>query len=69
LFKNKPLLIVLTKTDLKKFDDLIEEDQTLLNELKSLENVSMVSMSNVNKEGVDDVKASACDILLKFRSE
>lgn len=69
LFKNKPILIVLTKSDLKKFEELDEEDQKLLNQVKAEENVQMVEMSNKNKEGVSDVKAEACEILLKFRLE
>jgi nucleolar GTP-binding protein len=57
LFQNKPLLIVLTKSDLCKFEDLNAEDQAKINALSQEINVSLISMSTKTNEGVFDVKA------------
>ena len=42
LFKNKPLIIVLTKIDLKKFEDLPKEKKKLIDDLKNTENVTVL---------------------------
>jgi nucleolar GTP-binding protein len=54
---------------LKAFKDLDKEDQELLLSLKKKDEVEMVECSNITKDGIDDVKNKACDILLSHRVE
>lgn len=68
LFAGKPLLLVLTKCDLIKYEQLSEENKKLLQSI--LDNgIEMISMSNMTEEGITDVKQSACDMLLEHRVE
>lgn len=67
LFKNKPLVIVLNKTDLKPFKDVEIKDRQLLESIAKEHNTYMIQMSNQTGDGVADVKSAACDILLEFR--
>ena len=67
LFKNKPLLIVLTKIDLKKYDELSEEDQNMIKHLSTITDVSLLEMSNKTGEGLSKVKEAACVLLNNFR--
>lgn len=67
LFKNKPMVLVLSKTDLKKWEDVAPESQKAIEAIAKEYNAYVISMSNKNGEGVTDLKAKACDILLDFR--
>jgi nucleolar GTP-binding protein len=67
LFKNKPLVLVLNKTDLKPYNDLESENKQLLENLAKEHNTYMIQMSNETGNGLADVKTAACDILLEFR--
>lgn len=67
LFKNKPLVIVLNKTDIKPFKDIEIKDKQLLESIAKEHNTYMIQMSNETGDGVADVKSAACDILLEFR--
>jgi nucleolar GTP-binding protein len=67
LFKNKPLVLVLNKTDLRPYNDLDQENKQLLENLAKEHNTYMIQMSNETGNGVADVKSAACDILLEFR--
>jgi nucleolar GTP-binding protein len=67
LFKNKPLVIVLNKTDIKPYIDLNQEDKTLIEGIAKENNTYLIQMSNISGDGVSDVKSSACDILTEFR--
>ncbi|EGR28712.1 hypothetical protein IMG5_170120 [Ichthyophthirius multifiliis] len=67
LFKNKPLCIVLSKIDLKTFNNLSIEDQNLINDLVEKNNAQLVSMSCKTGENIQEVKTTACETLLKFR--
>eukprot|EP01017_Pseudomicrothorax_dubius_P024675 TRINITY_DN2620_c0_g1_i10.p1 TRINITY_DN2620_c0_g1~~TRINITY_DN2620_c0_g1_i10.p1 ORF type:complete len:595 (+),score=179.50 TRINITY_DN2620_c0_g1_i10:65-1849(+) len=69
LFAKKPHVIVLTKVDLKRFEDLSEEEQASLRALAEEESTFMLPLSNKSGEGVFDVKARACEILLEYRLE
>lgn len=69
LFKNKPVLIVLTKIDLKPYESLSEEEMKLLENLSKLEGLQIVKMSNISGEGISDVKTKACDLLQEFRQQ
>jgi nucleolar GTP-binding protein len=67
LFKNKPMVVVLSKMDLKKWDELTPEAQNAIQQIGKEQNAYVISMSNKSKEGINDLKAKACDILLEFR--
>lgn len=56
MFKNKPHLIVLTKTDLKPLEDIHPDDKILLDNLAKEEGINMVGMSNKSKNGIEEVK-------------
>lgn len=67
LFKNKPLVIVLNKTDLKPYGNVLQEDKNLIENMVKENNTYLIQMSNISGDGVSDVKSSACDILTEFR--
>ena len=67
LFKNKPLVIIANKTDLRPYNDLPEADRQALENAAKEHNTYLIQMSNITGEGVSVVKSSACDILLKYR--
>lgn len=58
LFVNKPVLLVFSKIDLVKFDQLPEEDKQKLLNLKKQENVETVEMSNKSGDGINQVKTT-----------
>jgi len=68
LFANKPLIVVVNKTDVKTIEDLSEERQQFFQDLKK-EGIPVMSMSTVNEVGVSEVKIEACDKLLAHRIE
>lgn len=67
LFQGKPMVMVMTKTDLKPLKDLSKEDHVKLQDLADENNAILLSLSNVNGEGIFEVKKTACDILTKYR--
>ena len=67
LFKNKPLIIVLNKIDIRPFADLNDEEKALLEATAKEHNTYLIQMSNETNHGVIDVKATSCDILLDYR--
>ena len=67
LFKNKPLVIIANKTDLRKYTDLPEKERKLIEEVAKEHQTYLIQMSNTTGNGVFDVKSKACDILLKYR--
>ena len=67
LFKNKPLVIVLNKTDVKPYSELKQEEKDLIESIAKENNTYLIQMSNITGDGVGDVKSSACDILIDFR--
>lgn len=69
LFANKPILVVVNKTDQKKISDLTAEQQALFQALAQDENVQIKEMSTLNEEGVIEVRNEACDMLLAYRVE
>jgi len=69
LFANKPVLIVANKVDLRKLEDLDEEDTALIKEMASYKNSEIIPMSNVSEENISRVKATACDLLLRHRHQ
>jgi len=67
LFKNKPLVIIANKIDLRKYEDIDEKDKQLLEKVAQEHNTYLIKMSNETGNGVFDVKKAACEILLKYR--
>lgn len=67
MFKSKPHLIVLTKTDLKPVNSLHLDDAAALQALAKEEGVELVSMSNKDGSGITDVKNAACKLLNAYR--
>ncbi|XP_070830650.1 GTP-binding protein 4 [Chaetodon trifascialis] len=68
LFANKPLIIVANKCDVKKINELSEENQKIFADL-SAEGISVIETSTLTEEGVMQVKNEACDRLLASRVE
>ena len=56
LFKNKPLVIIANKTDLRKYSDLPEKDRKLIEEVAKEHQTYLIQMSNTTGNGVFDVK-------------
>lgn len=67
MFSAKPIVLVLSKIDLKKFEDLTTSEQALIKGLHEKHNAFVITMSNLSGEGVADVKQNACDMLLEYR--
>jgi len=72
LFRNRPLLVILNKTDLRKISELSPEERALLDTMKDVDAGSQVHFfetSCAKKEGVDAALAKGCDLLLDRRVE
>eukprot|EP00929_Paragymnodinium_shiwhaense_P002893 TRINITY_DN103209_c0_g1_i1.p1 TRINITY_DN103209_c0_g1~~TRINITY_DN103209_c0_g1_i1.p1 ORF type:complete len:645 (-),score=222.05 TRINITY_DN103209_c0_g1_i1:242-2176(-) len=73
LFRNRPLLIILNKTDLRKMEELTPEEKKLIESMKDVEadgqNVQFIQTSCATQDGVDAAQAKACDLLLAKRVE
>jgi len=70
LFRNRPLLIVLNKADLRKMQDLSPEEQKLIESMKEEgESVEFFTTSCATRDGVDAARGKACDLLLDMRVE
>jgi nucleolar GTP-binding protein len=68
LFSGKPLIVVMTKSDLVKYEDLSDEKKVLLDKVAA-DCQDLLALSNITEEGVMEVKAAACDKLLEHRVE
>jgi len=69
LFTNKPIIVALNKVDTKRPEDLSPEEKALLEETFAQQNIVVVPMSTLTKEGVTEVTNTACDALLAHRIE
>lgn len=67
LFANKPLILVINKTDIIKLDELDEARKASLAGVLNDPNIPVLQMSTVSEEGVMEVKVEACERLLGFR--
>merc|ERR1719440_866873 len=70
LFKGKPLLVLLNKTDIRSVNDLPADDRALVEGLKSAvegSTVEVLTTSCMTKDGVDGARKAACDLLLAQR--
>jgi len=66
LFTNKPLLVVLNKTDIIKLEELKPEQKSLIQRFLD-DNIPVLEMSTISEEGVMEVKTEACERLLAHR--
>ena len=69
LFANKPLIVGLNKSDLKRLSECSQEHQDLVNGLARDSNTILMEMSTHSQNGVTEVKSKACDMLLEMRVE
>lgn len=67
LFTNKPLIIVLNKTDIVRLTELSPEKRAVLKSFEDDANIPMLEMSTITDFGVMEVKLEACERLLAFR--
>jgi len=68
LFANKPLLVVVNKTDIIAFEDAPAEATEAFARWKK-DGIDVCSMSTLTEDGVMEVRAQACDKLLEHRVE
>lgn len=68
LFVNKPLILVANKIDIKKIEDLKPEKKAYFDEFRQ-NGIPIIEMSNLNEEGVMEVRNDACERLLAHRVE
>lgn len=70
LFRKKPLIVVLNKIDVRRVEDLAEEEYNLIQSITTkFPEAAILPMSTVSEEGVSDVKNNACELLLTVRTE
>jgi nucleolar GTP-binding protein len=69
LFRNRPLLVVLNKQDLRKVQDLDPTEKALIEGMKedNGQHIEFFSTSCATRDGVDTARAKACDLLLDMR--
>lgn len=68
LFANKPLVLVLNKTDILTMDELAPEKKSIIEALTDdVEEIPILQMSTVTETGVIEVKTEACERLLGYR--
>ncbi|XP_001654061.2 nucleolar GTP-binding protein 1 [Aedes aegypti] len=68
LFVNKPLLLVLNKTDILTLDELAPEKKKIIEDITDeAEEIPIMQMSTVTETGVIEVKTEACERLLGYR--
>lgn len=64
---SKPIVIVLSKIDVTGWEELKKEEQDLITETAEECKAFVVKMSNTEGDGIEEVKQTACDILLDHR--
>lgn len=64
---SKPIVLVLTKIDVTGWEEVSQENKDLITETAEESKAFVVKMSNTEKVGIEEVKQTACDILLDFR--
>ncbi|KAL8444423.1 hypothetical protein Emag_005518 [Eimeria magna] len=67
LFKNKPKVIILNKTDKVNPSDLAPEVKDLLKQVETEAEVSLAATSTLTGDGMDEAKNVACELLLQQR--
>lgn len=69
LFKNKPLLVILNKTDSRPVEALSEEQKKQIETMKIADNVTFLQTSCLTQVGIENARDTACDLLLQQRVE
>lgn len=70
LFRKKPLIVVLNKIDVRRTEELSEEETAMINTIPAkFPEAVILPMSSVSEEGVSEVKNTACELLLAMRTE
>eukprot|EP01084_Bolivina_argentea_P013925 26067_1 len=69
LFANKPIIVICNKIDLRTFDALPKNEQSLINKISKMKSVKMMQMSNESQMNVMNVRNAAADMLLSHRME
>ncbi|OMJ96313.1 hypothetical protein SteCoe_43 [Stentor coeruleus] len=69
LFVNKPIGIVLTKTDIKKWEEVDLEHRNEIESLAAEHKAFIAQVSNENQDGVMNCRNLACEQLKAFRSQ
>jgi len=64
LFKNKAVIIVLNKTDLRKVNELTSSNKKLLEGWLADNGYPHFEVSALNKEGTDQLRDMACELIL-----
>lgn len=67
LFKNKPKVVILNKTDKMNPSDLAPDVKQLLKEVETDTDVTMAATSTLTGDGMDEAKNVACELLLQQR--
>uniref|UniRef100_A0A7S4SVG0 Nucleolar GTP-binding protein 1 n=1 Tax=Alexandrium monilatum TaxID=311494 RepID=A0A7S4SVG0_9DINO len=71
LFRNRPLLILLNKTDIRKLSELSEDERKLIESMGLDDNdgpkIEFFETSCATRAGVDAARSKACDLLLEKR--
>ncbi|KAF7991475.1 hypothetical protein HCN44_008787 [Aphidius gifuensis] len=67
LFNDKPLIVVVNKTDVLSMKDLSDDKRKALEVLRDNGKVPIMEMSTVDDIGVMEVKQEACERLLSYR--
>mmetsp|Transcript_48680 Transcript_48680/g.150337 ORF Transcript_48680/g.150337 Transcript_48680/m.150337 type:complete len:644 (-) Transcript_48680:232-2163(-) len=71
LFRNRPLLIILNKTDIRKLSELSEAEQKLIESMADDDHdgpkIEFFETSCATRAGVDAARSKACDLLLEKR--
>eukprot|EP00408_Alexandrium_pacificum_P034187 CAMPEP_0171292310 /NCGR_PEP_ID=MMETSP0790-20130122/72093_1 /TAXON_ID=2925 /ORGANISM="Alexandrium catenella, Strain OF101" /LENGTH=728 /DNA_ID=CAMNT_0011762043 /DNA_START=16 /DNA_END=2199 /DNA_ORIENTATION=+ len=72
LFRNRPLLIILNKTDIRKMSELSEAERKLIESMVDEDDrdgpkIEFFETSCATRVGVDGARAKACDLLLERR--
>ena len=60
LFKNKPVIVVFNKTDIKRVQDLSPEKKEAVRKWVEEHGLITMEMSTLEQSGVQDVKVKAC---------
>ncbi|KAG8343383.1 putative Ferrous iron transport protein [Trypanosoma vivax] len=69
LFTGKPVIVVFNKSDLCTFDEITEDEKSLVMQAIEECGAKWISTSTLTDMGVGDLKTLACDTLLAHRSE
>lgn len=67
LFKNKPVLVVFNKIDLKRVQDLPHEKQEAIRAWIEENNLPTLEISTLEKIGIEEAKGKACESVMSIK--